>query len=187
MSYIVPSFNFYRAHQTHYEQIGKSRGYIKLQNGSQSWFLDSVATFRDHSYGTRDWKLMHRYIFHIILLSDGTKMLAMTICQPHTCSKLKLGYVSSKSGLITFLDGCDLELTHHGEAGQPSEDYAFQLTAGGHEYLVQVKSRSLASHYLGEDSEAKNVELFAEYDVNGIPGYGIVEWNYRNTNKNQLV
>jgi hypothetical protein len=59
--------------------------------------------------------------------------------------------------------------------------------SGGHEYLVQVKSRSLASHYLGEDSEAKNVELFAEYDVNGIPGYGIVEWNYRNTNKNQLL
>ena len=44
--------------------------------------------------------------------------------------RLKLGYVSSKSGLITFLDGCDLELTHHGEGGQPSEDYAFQLTAG---------------------------------------------------------
>ena len=65
---------------------------------------------------------------------------------------------------------------------------AFSIhTSGGHEYLVQVKSRSLASHYLGEDSEAKNVELFAEYDVNGIPGYGIVEWNYRNTNKNQLV
>ena len=51
---------------------------------------------------------------------------------------------------------------------------------GGHEYQVQVKSRSLASHYLGEESEAKNIELFAEYNVNGIPGYGIVEWNYRN-------
>ena len=51
---------------------------------------------------------------------------------------------------------------------------------GGHEYQVQVKSRSLASHYLGEESEAKNIELFAEYNANGIPGYGIVEWNYRN-------
>ena len=48
---VLPNFQFYRAHQTHYEQIGKSRGYIKLQNGSQSWLLDSVATFRDHSYG----------------------------------------------------------------------------------------------------------------------------------------
>ena len=85
---LLPNFQFYRAHQTHYEQIGKSCGYIKLQNGSQSWLLDSVATFRDHSYGTisafgymyfvsflkigssdtffssfkgtRDWKLMHR-------------------------------------------------------------------------------------------------------------------------------
>ena len=45
-------------------------------------------------------------------------------------SRLKLGYVSSKSGLITFMDECDLELEHHGEAGTPSEDYAFQLSAG---------------------------------------------------------
>ena len=44
--------------------------------------------------------------------------------------RLQLGYVSSKSGLITFLDHCDLKLEDHGEAGQPTEDYAFQFTAG---------------------------------------------------------
>ena len=38
----------------------------------------------------------------------------------------------------------------------------------------------MSAHFLGEDLEAKNIEVFAEYNVNGIPGYGIVEWNYRN-------
>ena len=42
---------FFRAHQTHYEQIGKSRGHIRLKNDKQNWFIDNVATFRDHSYG----------------------------------------------------------------------------------------------------------------------------------------
>ena len=54
---------------------------------------------------------------------------------------------------------------------------------GGHDYFVEVKSRDMSAHFLGEDLEAKNIEVFAEYNVNGIPGYGIVEWNYRNVYK----
>jgi hypothetical protein len=37
----------------------------------------------------RDWKLMHRYIFHHIFLSDGTKAVVGIVCQPHTCSRLR--------------------------------------------------------------------------------------------------
>ena len=72
MSYILPNFHFYRAHQTHYEQIGKSRGYIKLQNGSQSWFLDSVATFRDHSYGT-DSAFVYMYFSSFLKIGSSDK------------------------------------------------------------------------------------------------------------------
>ena len=74
-----------KAHQNHYEQIGGCCGTIDI--GEEKFELLNVQTFRDHSSGTRDWKLMHRYIFHIILLYDGTKILSMAICQPHTCTQ----------------------------------------------------------------------------------------------------
>ena len=37
-------------------------------------------------------------------------------------------------------------------------------------------------HYLGKEHEAKNIEHFMEYSINGeISGSGICEWNYTNT------
>ena len=81
---ILFTFDF-RAHQNHYEQIGGCTGFIQI--GQDKFDLLNIQTFRDHSSGTRDWKLMHRYIFHIILLYDGTKILSMAICQPHTCTQ----------------------------------------------------------------------------------------------------
>ena len=54
---------------------------------------------------------------------------------------------------------------------------------GGEEYFIEVKARATATHYLGEEKEARNTELFASYSVNGVPGHGMVEWNYRNLNK----
>jgi hypothetical protein len=32
----------------------------------------------------RDWKLMHRYIFHHIFLADGMQAVIGVVCQPHT-------------------------------------------------------------------------------------------------------
>ena len=99
------------------------------------------------------------------------------------------------------MDECDLKLANHGEGGQPSKDYAFTMQAGnfinfhwyhffsglylsgGEEYFIQVKARATATHYLGEEKEARNTELFASFCVNGVPGYGMVEWNYRNFNR----
>jgi hypothetical protein len=51
---------------------------------------------------------------------------------------------------------------------------------GGNEYHVQVNVKAETAHYLGDEFEAKNVERFVNYEVNGIPGSGITEWNYRN-------
>ena len=107
--------------------------------------------------------------------------------------------------MLIPIDQCDLELANHGESGVPPEEYAFAIKAGqkimfkhfslviqfqffphhlgGYEYFVEVKAKVRAAHYLGEDLEAKNIELFTNYKVNGVPGSGIVEWNYRNVNK----
>ena len=39
---------------------------------------------------------------------------------------------------------------------------------------------SEAAHFLGLEDEAKNIERFVKFKVNGIPGVGLTEWNYRN-------
>ena len=105
----------FRAHQTHYEQMGNLFGKVKLEDAV--WNVQKMPSFRDHSFGiiflceimhtliyweiskfvnpylyewigtSRDWKLMHRYIFHHVFLNDGTKMVIGVVCQPHTCSK----------------------------------------------------------------------------------------------------
>ena len=43
-----------------------------------------------------------------------------------------------------------------------------------------MKVLSEASHFLGLEREAKNIERFVNFEVNGVPGVGLTEWNYRN-------
>ena len=59
-------------------------------------------------------------------------------------------------------------------------------TLGELEFSINVRSKARASHFLGMDKEAKNTELFVEYEANGIPGSGIAEWNYRNIKNPQI-
>jgi hypothetical protein len=57
------------------------------------------------------------------------------------------------------------------------KEFAF---AGGHEFQVQVSVVAQSTHYLGTEMEARNTERFVTYDIDGVPGIGISEWNYRN-------
>ena len=61
--------------------------------------------------------------------------------------------------------------------------YRICLFLGGQEFQIQCKVVfQCPSHYLGKEYEAKNIEHFMEYSVNGeTRGYGICEWNYRHT------
>ena len=123
-----------KAHQTHYEQMGRIDGELEFCNDKKDddinagekngkSFVLQMPSFRDHSYGMhrnchlkhclvarnkipflmefdimtyrkelflgyeRDWKLMHRYIFHHIFMEDGTKAVVGIVCEPSICSK----------------------------------------------------------------------------------------------------
>ena len=58
---------------------------------------------------------------------------------------LELGYLSSKSGLLTFMDECDLNLVNLGEGGKPCTDYAFTMQAGNKIVFWRENSKSLSS------------------------------------------
>lgn len=40
----------YRAHQTHYEQMGNLFGKVKLED-TTAWNVQKMPSFRDHSFG----------------------------------------------------------------------------------------------------------------------------------------
>ncbi|XP_033207567.1 uncharacterized protein LOC117167072 [Belonocnema kinseyi] len=177
--------NLREAHQTHYEQMGRINA--KLSIDGKPYEFNGQA-FRDHSYGLkRDWKLMHRYIFHMLFLEDGTMASIGMISQPCTCSRLEAGCVYEPDGSLHAVEKCDLELYQHGEHGTPPRDYAFTIEAGNKTYNVQIDVVEEAIHFVGNNEDARMVERFIKYQVNGkINGRGISEFHYNNENYQRL-
>lgn len=128
----------------------------------------------------RDWLLMHRYIFHMFYLSDGTKMSIGVASQPCTASHLELGFVSKPDKSVHAIDSCDLILYQHGENGKPPKNLSFSFTANGEKYEASVEVEYEAVHFVGNNREARMVERFIKCTVNGVTGRGISEWHYNN-------
>uniref|UniRef100_A0A1B6DMW9 Uncharacterized protein n=1 Tax=Clastoptera arizonana TaxID=38151 RepID=A0A1B6DMW9_9HEMI len=170
--------DYERAHQDHYEQMGTMDAKLSIE-GREDCQLLKMSAFRDHSFGPeRDWELMHRYAFHMIFLEDGTKASVGVICQPSTNSVLEVGFVCTSKGEIYPVEWCDLKLYQHGENGVPPTDHGFIFKAGPKVYEVQVNVEHKAVHYVGWKWEARMVERFVKYRVNGVNGRGISEFHY---------
>jgi hypothetical protein len=54
------------------------------------------------------------------------------------------------------------------------------LSVGPTVYTAQVTAEYAATHYVGWKWEARMVERFVRYIVNGIPGQGVSEFHYYN-------
>ncbi|KAK3921904.1 6-phospho-beta-galactosidase [Frankliniella fusca] len=172
-----------RAHQTHYEQMGHLKG--TLQIGDKEHHLN-LMSLRDHSIGeARDWDLMHRYAFFMIFLEDGTMASVGIINQPCTCSTMESGYVYTPEGKNYPLEWCDFKLWQHGEQGTPPTDCAFSFKAGETVYRVKAHVEDFGVHYVGWRWEARMVERFITYEVNGIRGRGVSEFHYHNKSGRQ--
>lgn len=126
----------------------------------------------------RDWTIMHRYIYHVLHLNDGTRISVGVVSQPCTSSHLDMGYVLlSNNDLYPIID-CDLKLHQHGENGIPPRNLAFSITTAVRTYRIKVQVELDETHYKGSDVEAKLIERFVRCQVNGVEGRGISEWHY---------
>ncbi|CAB3361611.1 Hypothetical predicted protein [Cloeon dipterum] len=167
------------AHQSHYEQHGDIEGVVTIDGVKYPLNLNSM---RDHSYGhKREWKNFHRYALHMGTLEDGTRFCASIVSCPINFSQIELGYLYKPNGHVVPLQRCDLQLYQHGEDGTPPLDYAFNFWAGDKKYCVQVKVLHTPEFYIADEWEARVVERMVTFRVNGIAGWGIAEWEYRNT------
>ncbi|XP_075225831.1 uncharacterized protein LOC142326986 [Lycorma delicatula] len=169
-------------HQTHYEQMGIMNATFTIDG--EEFVANDMGSFRDHSFGLeRNWDLMHRYAFFMIFLEDGTKASVGFVCQPISCSVFNMGYVCLPSGQVDTLQWTDFKLYQNGENGIPPLDHAFQFKAGGKMYTVQVSVEHEVIHYVGWRWQAKMIERFVKFDVNGIKGRGMSEFNYSDKNR----
>jgi hypothetical protein len=55
----------------------------------------------------------------------------------------------------------------------------FLFFTGGEKYHVQVDVIESPEFFMGWEWEARVVEHLARFTVNGIPGWGAAEWEYR--------
>lgn len=123
----------------------------------------------------RDWTIMHRYIYHVLHLKDGTRIAVGVVSQPCTSSHLEMGYVLLPNGEIYPILECDLKLYQHGENGKVPQNLAFSIRTKLHTYRIKVESEIDEVHY---KAEAKMVERFVKCWVNGVEGRGVSEWHY---------
>ncbi|KAK7073873.1 hypothetical protein SK128_024757 [Halocaridina rubra] len=169
--------NLKNAHQTHYEQMGRIEGTVIVDGHPHVLRLDHG--MRDHSYGhKREWKLLHRYGLHMFTTEDGDQVNVGIVSQPVTCSQLELGYIY-ENGKLKPVSSVTLPLWQHGENGHPPAEYAFSFIAGGKEYVVEVFVVEAPEFYMGWEWEARLVERFATFKLNGRKGWGVTEWDYR--------
>lgn len=126
----------------------------------------------------RDWTLMHRYIYHVLHLKDGTRISVGVVSQPCTSSHLEMGYILLPNKDLYPIKGCSLKLYQHGENGTPPQSLAFSITTAVRTYRVKVDVEFEEVHYKGSDKEAKMVERFVRCLVNGVEGRGVSEWHY---------
>lgn len=121
---------------------------------------------------------MHRYIYNVLYLENGTFAIIGVISQPSTSSHLEMGYFLNSDKSIHAVEYCNLKLYQHGENGNPGKDYGFSFTANGEVYDVKAFTEYEAVHYKGHNNEAKLIERFLRVEVNGVKGRGLAEWHY---------
>ncbi|BFZ09953.1 hypothetical protein BsWGS_12992 [Bradybaena similaris] len=168
-----------RLHQTHYEQFGEITGSVHVS----SYQVQEVKVqgVRDHSYGNiRDWGLFHRYALNYAHLEDNTALCVGAICMPVTLSRLVVGYVFHPDGTMDPVTGTDFEFYNHGDDGNPPDKLVVNFKAGNKQYHLVCEVIQCPIFYMGKDWDAKIHERFCNYTVNGVKGWGISEWDYRN-------
>ncbi|CAC5406724.1 unnamed protein product [Mytilus coruscus] len=165
-------------HQTHYELWGELRGKVKVDGFDQKFV--TLRTIRDHSFGVRDWRTFYRYAIHFIYLENGTMIQVGVVSQPAALSHVKIGYLIHPNGAFHSVSDIDLKLWEVAPLEGPKDNFTFNFYANGKKYTTEVFGEWTPIWYHHEDRGSKVYEKFCRCKINGINGYGLVEFHYRN-------
>jgi len=101
---------------------------------------------------------------------------------PLTLSRLPIGYVFQPDGRLDTLQSIDFEFYDEGSGddGDPPDHFRFRFKAGNRNYEVTGQVLQAPVFYMGYEWDARIHERMVRCSVNGRPGWGISEWDYRN-------
>ncbi|CAG9759781.1 unnamed protein product [Ceutorhynchus assimilis] len=171
--------NMKMAHQLHYEQFGILKAKITVDDEAYEIEFDAV---RDHTIGKhRDWASFRRYALHWVTTENGDHFSVGSVCQPINFSRMQIGYMYNALERKMYpVTNSTFHLYQWGEMGSPPKDYAFTFNAGKTDYAMQVNISEAPYFYISKNWESKVYECLCTVRINGIKGYGGVEWDYRN-------
>eukprot|EP01102_Stenamoeba_stenopodia_P009880 TRINITY_DN2929_c0_g1_i3.p1 TRINITY_DN2929_c0_g1~~TRINITY_DN2929_c0_g1_i3.p1 ORF type:complete len:473 (-),score=97.05 TRINITY_DN2929_c0_g1_i3:118-1449(-) len=191
-----------KRHQTHYEQNGVLSGTLKLtpklnnnDNDSNNnkkvelINLEGLRGMRDHSFGSREWGYIHRWVALFGCLEDGSSFNLVLVRMP-TLTRVVAGYYreghrSGNTAAIPVVDARP-ELHQLGEKDNavPAR-YSFEFKLQDGRWLsATCDTEHLHLFVLGDVTSNHAItrsllyEGLARYTINGVNGTGISEFTY---------
>lgn len=160
-------------HQIHYEQGGIATAEIDL--GGKKSVMSEFPTFRDHSFGKRDWNYFDRYVWLMGMLENGDFIHTSLIRYP-CVSQLQAGFYMSPgkptTSILKATSMDDLPVT-----GGVPEKFAFDVKyVNGENVHVECALDFTCPFYFSDDFNIN--EGVSDFTVNGIRGRGITEFGF---------
>jgi len=187
-----------KRHQTHYEQNGELTGALeltKIQKSNENNHKRVVNLggglrgMRDHSFGSREWGYIHRWVALFGCLDDGSSFNLVLVRMP-TLTRVVAGYFRSNNSSVPIpVVDAKPELHQLGEkdnAAPPRYSFEFKLQDGRwlsatcdteHLHLF-VLGDPQSSSSAGRVTRSLLYEGLARYTINGVKGTGISEFTY---------
>lgn len=166
-------------HQTHYEQCGELTGQIEIEGHDARQV--NLKSFRDHTFGVRNWAMFYRYAVHYIWIEEvGVMAMVAVLWMPDYISMLKTGYLAFANGETYPVTGIDFDIETITKENTPPEKYSFTFNAADELYKVDLVTTVTPEAYHYRDRISRVLERFCTYTVNGRKARGLTEYHYRN-------
>jgi hypothetical protein len=158
-------------HQTHYEQAGSARARITVDGTERNLKLPAI---RDHSFGTREWDYMDRYVWTCVLLENGDFVHTHLVRYP-AVKHLQAGLVF-QGGRVVHLDYAT-PLEDVPATGGVPENFAIEAvyTDGTKRRIEWNLDFAVPFLFKGDFLVNEGVSAFV---INGVRGRGITEFSY---------
>jgi len=166
-------------HQTHYEVYGQLQGSLTLE-GVESPITLRLDSMKDRSYGKyRDWADFHRYILQYFAFENGHRVGCMLVSMPNTMTNLVCGYVMNGRDYKRAIQATDKWLYEVGEDGPP-DSYKLDFCCDNERFHLEVELVEKPYYFCGWEWQAKLFSTMVKAKLNGVPGRGMCEFEYKN-------
>ena len=166
-----------RYDQVHYEQGGSIQG--ELDAGGEKYFFD-FPSVRDHSFGPREWGFMDRHAWITAVLDDG-RYFNLSLVDYPILTGIAAGYIAGRRNAAPG--------GYRPLRGFPVLDdlFAGEIVPETVGFTVRpVRNRRAEVEIYGERAytwtmggDYSLTERIARFEVDGVPGRGILEFGRR--------